>query len=240
MGKAFVLATTPSNSATKVQRTLHDPNGKNFRYQKNPNPNEEDRWEWYFYNDSRVWLYQDTTLPAGDGPAGATAYQVEPSNGMALPRNWGAGEETRFNVTIRYYNHRANPCPNLPGGMPWPDGRHKLRFAGTVNLGAPLGQQEIIIIDRYHDVGVNRWNPRGAARFWYAKGLGWIRWEAWPDSARDGNSNPLSNDGKLDRLEDPKWNSGTWADILATSPVSRIKMEYKTNPNIKPVPATCR
>ncbi|NMO16982.1 hypothetical protein HPC49_12295 [Pyxidicoccus fallax] len=220
----------------EMQRTIHDAAGRRFWYQKNPY--ESDRWELYSYNDSRIWLFRDTTLPVGDGPG--TAYDVEPADAMWMPRSWAQGEETWFNATIRFFKHRENPCPNNPNEGRWPAGRHMLRFVGRIDVGGQLGEQDVIIVDRYHDVNVNPWYPRGAERFWYAKGYGWVRWEMWPESDRTPDGSPRSDDGKVDRFEDPKFHSSNPADLKATSPAKRVMMNQKTGANPGFSGLTCR
>jgi hypothetical protein len=219
-----------------MQRTLHDAGAKYFWYQKNPY--EPDRWELYYYNDSRIWLYRDTTLPVGEGAG--SAYEVEPWDGMWLPRSWAQGEEKSFSATIRYFNHRSSPCPNLSDYTPWPAGRHMLRFVGRIDVGGQLGVQDVIIIDRYHDVSTNLWNPRMAERFWYAKGYGWVRWEYWPDSLRYSDGRPRGDDNQLDRLEDAKWRSSNPTDLQTTSPQKRVLMNQKTSANPGLRGLTCR
>ncbi|MCP3137173.1 hypothetical protein [Pyxidicoccus xibeiensis] len=220
----------------QMQRTLHDSAGKNFYYLKNPY--EPHRWELYFYNDSKVWLYRDTTLPIGEGPG--SAYEVEPWDAMWIPRSWAQGEERSFSATIRYFNHLNSPCPNLTQSTPWPHGRHMLRFVGRIDVGGALGEQDVIVVDRYHDVSVNHWNPRGAERFWYAKGLGWVRWEYWPDSLRNPDGSPRGNDGQVDRFEDSKFHSSNPADLKATSPLRRVMMNQRTGANPGLQGLTCR
>jgi hypothetical protein len=220
----------------QMQRTHHDPARRFFWYGKNPY--ESHRWELYYYDDTRVWLYRDTTLPANEGPG--TAYDVSPWDAMWMPRQWNQGEEKSFNANIYYFNHLQNPCPYSSTVGRWPQGRHKLRFVGRINVGGALGEQDVIVVDRYHDLTSNIWNPKTAERFWYAKGFGWVRWEYWPDSARNNDGSSQSTDGRLDRTEDSKWNSSAAADLLSTSPQKRIMMNQKTNANPGITNVACR
>lgn len=223
-----------------MQRTIHDPVGRAFRYMKNPY--DGSRWEEYRYNSDRIWLVRDTTLPAGQGHG--TAYDVDPasSGGMWMPRSWSQGQQTAFNVTIRFFDHQRSLCPYSADATPWRDGRHFLRYVGRLDLGGDLRTQDVVVVDRYHDLS-NPWNPRTAERFWFAKGHGWVRWESWPDSKRvsDADPTPRSDDGKLDRGEDPRFASSNPTDLFNTQPERRVEMNrFKTTSDPGFVGVTCR
>lgn len=194
-----------------VQQTRHDTVNRRFWIQKNPY--ESDRWERYGYDSSRVYLDRDTTLPAGEGPG--TAYDVSPFNGMYFPRSWNVGGVVNFDVWVKYFNHRQ-ACSYVSGDMRWNQGRHKLRYQGAISLGGDLGTlSDVIIIDRYNDLAVDPWQPRGAERFWYARGYGWVRWESWND-----------------RTTDPRWDSNSVSNLNGTAPNRRVTFNQRWCGNV--------
>jgi hypothetical protein len=172
-----------------MQQTRWDSTGRKFWYQKNPY--DSTRWERYGYNDSRIWLERDTTLPAGEGPG--TAYDNTPFDSMFFPRIWSAvswapNRTSNFSTTHKYYDYKT-ACSYNGKTTAWKDGRHTFRYLGWVNMGGNLGSVDVAVIDRYHDLNVNPYNPKTAERFWFAKGRGWVRWEYWADRTVDGNWN---------------------------------------------------
>jgi len=230
----------PRRDHGDMQQTIHDRAARTFRYLKNPY--DGSRWEEYSYDDDRVRLVRDTTLPA-DQNRQETAYDVQDrtGDGIWIPRRWSQGEETSFSVLIQYFEHQGSKCPYSEMPMPWPDGRHFLRYVGPLDMGGDLGKQNVVVIDRYHSLD-NKWSSRTAERFWFAKGYGFVRWEEWPDSKRDDDGTPRTDDGLLDRVEDSRFSSSDPSDLLEnTRPEKQVIMNYfKQTPAPDYVPVDCR
>jgi hypothetical protein len=206
-----------------MQRTIHDPTKRVFWYMKNPW--EGHRWEEYHYDDSKIWLFRDTTAPQGPNAPPGTAYDVEPWDGLWIPRRWSLGEETQFNVVSKYFNHLESPCPTLTR-VAWPNGRHRLRYVGPIDLKGDLEWQDVLVFDRYHDMTVDPASPREAERFWYARkdgrSRGWVRFEHW-----------------MDRTMDDHFDSSLPADLLATTPLKRVDMNMLTDASQEFEPIRC-
>lgn len=142
-------------------------------------------FEKYSITNTAVALVRDTTAPP-DQPN--NAYNATPSGSLWMPRSWSVGQNTSFATTIQWFN-RTN-C-TLGGTTLWPDGRHFLRYQGTVNMGGSLGNVDVIVVDRYHFIGESgqeQWASPHAERFWYATGpwlgaVGQLLLTGWPTSA---------------------------------------------------------
>lgn len=175
--------------------------GNRFWYLKNPTNGR--RWERYAYDGSRIWLERDTTLPSGEGPG--EAYDNSPFNSFFMPRiwspvGWAPGRISNFSTTHKYFNFlTGTTCQYSPTLGRWTNGVHQFRYLGPINMGGNVGTVDVAIVDRYHDLACSgcQYNPRGAERFWFAQGRGWVRWEFWAD-----------------RTTDPAWNSSNLNDIL--------------------------
>jgi hypothetical protein len=85
---------------------------------------------------------------------------------------------------------------------------------GRHRPGGELGfLPEVIIIDRYHDLAADQFNPRTAERFWYARGLGRVKWEYWDhyDRPRTGDPNWVRSD-PYSLTHTPPLQTVTWND----------------------------
>jgi len=167
-----------------------------FWYLKNPGNGR--RWERYGYNNDRIWLERDTTLPVGEGPG--EAYDNTPAGSFWMPRIWSpvSNRVQNFSTNHKYFNFQNAPVCGYNGNTTaWSKGQHLFRFLGSVNMGGNVGVVDVAIIDRYHDrtCAGCEWMPKGAERFWFAKGRGWVRWEYWADRTTDAywNSNNLND-----------------------------------------------
>lgn len=201
----------------EMQRTVHNPAENVFWYLKHPASGLQ--WEEYHYDEGFIWLSRDTTAPPDEGPG--SAYDVVPPDGMWFPRFWRLGEESRFNVDILYFNHTQSPCPDIEL-RPWRHGRHRLRYVGRVNLAGDLGEQDVLVYDRYHDVTLDS-SPPPAERFWLARGFGWVRFDSWEN-----------------RLLDPRFDSGNLDDLLHVSPTKQVIMNSVTDAGKPFEPVRCR
>jgi hypothetical protein len=201
-----------------------------FWYLKNPHDSR--RWERYGYNSSRVWLERDTTLPSGEGPG--EAYDNTPYNSLWMPRiwsavSWSSGRVQSFSTSHKYFNFiNGTTCSYNGNVTPWTDGRHKFRYLGPVNMGGNLGVVDVAIIDRYHDLGVNPWNPKVAERFWFAKGRGWVRWEYWRNRTTTTDDIGCRDNGTWDS-DDPNVMNGQTLTALNTNSACSKRRTFNTN-----------
>jgi hypothetical protein len=168
------------------------------------NPNDPTVWEQFGYTSSRVFLKRDTSSPVK-----GTAYDVSPVDAMFFPRPWGEGQTVGFAADIKYFNHKQT-CAYNGNTDRWNHGVHKLRYVGGIDLGGELGYlPDVIIIDRYHDLAADQYNPRTAERFWYARGLGWVKWEYWDHYTRP-------------RTGDPNWDRSDPYSLTHTAPLQTV------------------
>lgn len=172
-------------------------------------PNEGWRFERFRYNSQRIYLERDTTWPAEDN-GGFQAYdalqsEYNPAGGwvpydaFVLAETFGmqVGSYIDFQAYIAGFK-MADPDG---GNFDWTELRDPIYWPGRRTLvyrdpaldttayfssDSDLGIIDVIVLEIAVQPDVAS-RPTKTERHWYAKGIGWVRWQVWNDPASDPN-----------------------------------------------------